>query len=49
MILVGDFGQLEPIDDVSMCDTATTSRTCPKHMRHLMGHAFVGKLLVENF
>ena len=27
IILVGDFGQLEPIDDWSMCDTASTKQS----------------------
>ncbi len=26
--LVGDFGQLEPIDDLSMVDTETRGKTC---------------------
>jgi len=29
LILVGDFGQLEPIDDWSMCDTESTFHDCP--------------------
>ena len=29
MILVGDFGQLEPIDDWSMCDTESRAQDCP--------------------
>ena len=38
MILVGDFGQLEPIDDWSMFDTEATFATCPKKLRHLRKH-----------
>ena len=49
MILVGDFGQLEPIDDFSMCDTETTSLTCPKSYRHLVRHAHYGKCLLTQF
>ena len=49
MILVGDFGQLEPIDDWSMCDKEATYATCPKNLRHLWGHAGYGKLLVTLF
>ena len=43
VILVGDFGQLEPIDDWSMCDTEATYLTCPKKMRQLWRHAGHGK------
>jgi len=35
IILVGDFGQLEPIDDWSLCDTEATFQSCPKNQRHL--------------
>ena len=49
MILVGDFGQLEPIDDVSMCDTETTWHNCPKNIRHLLRHAHYGKCLLKDF
>ena len=49
LILVGDFGQLEPIDDWSMCDTEATYKTCPKNMRHLWKHGLHGKLLLEKF
>ena len=34
-VLVGDFGQLEPIEDWSMCDTEATFQTCPKTLRHV--------------
>ena len=49
IILVGDFGQLEPIDDWSMCDSETTYQTCPKTMRHMWRHARQGKLLLQTF
>jgi len=49
IILVGDFGQLEPIDDWSMCDTETTYATCPKNIKHLWGHARQGGLLTKMF
>ncbi len=49
MILVGDFGQLEPIDDWSMCDTEATYATCPKHLRHLWRHGCHGRLLLGTF
>ena len=38
VILVGDFGQLEPIDDWSMCDSEASYQTCPKNMKKLWGH-----------
>jgi len=49
MILVGDFGQLEPIDDWSFCDTDATFATCPKKLRHLWRHHQNGKLLLKLF
>ena len=50
VILVGDFGQLEPIDDVSIVDKETNRRTIPKHMQHLLGHMHQGRYyLVEEF
>ena len=49
IILVGDFGQLEPIDDWSMCDTESNWATCPKNIKHLWSHARFGKLLTETF
>ena len=30
MTIVGDFGNLEPIDDISRCDDETAYATCPK-------------------
>ena len=38
IILVGDFGQLEPIDDWSMCDSQASYHMCPKKMKQLWGH-----------
>ena len=49
IILVGDFGQLEPIDDWSMCDAEATYKDCPKNLRHLWRHACHGKLLASTF
>ena len=49
LILVGDFGQLEPIDDWSMCDTESTYQSCPKNLRHMWRHAQQGKLLLAVF
>ena len=49
IILVGDFGQLEPIGDWSMCDLEATYQSCPKNMRHLWRHAYHGKLLMQTF
>jgi hypothetical protein len=47
--LVGDFGQLEPIGDWSLCDTEATFQSCPKNQRHLWKHALQGKLLLNTF
>lgn len=47
VLLVGDFGQLDPIDDWSMCDTEATYRDCPKSRRHLWRHAQHGTTLVQ--
>ena len=49
IILAGDFSQLEPIDDWSMCDTEATYSTCPAQLRHLWRHARQGKHLLETF
>jgi hypothetical protein len=49
IILVGDFGQLEPIHDWGMCDADATFKTCPKNMRHLWRHQCHGKLLMQTF
>ena len=49
VILVGDFGQLEPIEDWSMCDTEARWQDCPRSLRHLWKHAEYGKLLVNTF
>ena len=45
IVLVGDFGQLEPIDDWSMVDMEATYNTCPKNRRHLWKHQCHGKKL----
>jgi hypothetical protein len=49
IILVGDFGQLEPINDISLCDDETTYKTCPKSIWNLWGHAQAGRQLLESF
>ena len=49
MMLVGDFGQLDPIDDWSFCDTESTYAACPKKLRHLLKHALFGKHLLSEF
>ena len=49
MILVGDFGQLEPIDDLSMVDTETTWATIAKPLRSIWGHIRHGRLLLGQF
>ena len=49
MILVGDFGQLEPIGDVSFCDDETTYSTCPKPLWNIWGHAQEGRKLLRLF
>ena len=49
MILVGDFGQLEPIGDWSMCDTEASWATCPKNLRHHWRLHRHGKLLLTEF
>ena len=48
-ILVGDLGQLEPIDDWSMCDTEASYKDCPPRLRHLWKHQVHGKTLLETF
>jgi hypothetical protein len=45
IIFVGDFGQLEPIDDWSMVDDGASWATCPKKMQHLWAHQKLGKML----
>ena len=49
IVLVGDFGQLEPIDDFSMVDAEATYQSCPKRLRHIWRHARQGRLLLQEF
>ena len=49
IILVGDFGQLEPIDDWSMCDLDARYSDQPKRLLHLWKHARFGKELLQEF
>ena len=43
MIFVGDVGQLEPIDDWSMCDNDSRYKYTPKRLLYLWRHAEFGK------
>lgn len=45
IMLVGDFGLLETIDDLSLCDTETTFQVCPRGIRHLWRYASHDALL----
>ena len=49
VILVGDFGQLEPIDDWSLCDTEARYKDQPRRLLHLWRHAEYGKELLKTF
>jgi len=51
IILVGDFGQLEPIGDISLCDTETTRHTCPHDVNPAQnwGHVHHGRQLLHTF
>ena len=49
IVLVGDFGQLEPIGDWSMVDDEATYKTCPKDRRHLWKHQLQGRRLQTTF
>ena len=49
VILVGDFGQPEPIEDVGMCDDETKWPTCPKPLWNLWGHAQAGRGFLNAF
>ena len=49
MIFVGDFGQLEPIDDLSLVDTDATWATIDKPLRSIWGHIRHGRLLLGHF
>ena len=48
MILVGDFGQLEPIDDRSNCDNESRYLDTPTRLLHLWRHAEYGKELLKH-
>ena len=49
VILVGDFGQLEPIDDLSMVDKERQSKDLRKDLRWRWGHMSMGRRLVSEF
>ena len=46
-ILVGDFGQLEPIDDISLCDVETRRASAPPKVRPQWGLVYKGRLLLS--
>ena len=46
MLLVGDFGQLEPIDDVSLCDKETRRDWAPPAVKAMWGHVYEGRALL---
>ena len=46
---MGDFGQLEPIDDRSMCDRESRACDQPKRLQHLWKHAQFGKEFLTEF
>ena len=49
VLLVGDFGQQEPIDDWSLCDNESTYATCPAKQIHLWKHNLQGRNLLKSF
>ena len=49
VILVGDFGQLEPIDDVSMVDTETDKPNLRKDLQPLWHHIRAGRECLKQF
>ena len=49
IILVGDFGQLEPIDDFSLCELDWKYADCPRKLQGLWKHAVTGAHLVQIF
>ena len=49
MILVGDFGQLQPIEDISLFDDEMQYATCPKSMWKVWAAAQSGRDLLESF
>ena len=49
IILVGDFGQLEPIDDFSLCDLHPSSADCPQRLNSIWKHAKIGFDLASLF
>ena len=49
VLLVGDLGQQEPIDDWSLCDNESTYATCPAKQRHLWKHNLQGRNLLKSF
>ena len=49
IILAGDFGQLEPIDDTSLCELAPRQSNCPQKLSYLWRHAMTGHHLVSLF
>ena len=44
-----DFGQLEPIEHLGICDAETSYASCPKTLWKLWGHAQAGRHLLQSF
>jgi hypothetical protein len=49
IILVGDFGQLDPIDDFTLCELKPLFNKCPVKLKHLWKHAVQGHNLASTF
>ena len=49
IILVGDFGQLEPIEDWSLCDTETKNSDIPAKLRYKSRDRMLGKEFLKTF
>lgn len=49
LLLVGDFGQLEPFDDWCMSDIESTYQTNLKHLRHMWRRWRYGNELLQTF
>ena len=47
LLLVGDFGQLEPIDDLSLCDKETRRDSATHAVKTVWGHVHKGRVLLS--
>lgn len=47
ILLIGDFGQLEPIGDVSLVDSETTYKSAPKGCKAMWSHVRMGRDLFK--